>query len=108
MTVTLLHNGNMNHLFWPTVGFPQHIREAFAGILCGAEADHDFSWLNEKPWVQHQEYIPNTNILTTVYTNDELQISVVGRDFVYPTADVLVRLFTLRNDSTEDLSPYTT
>jgi oligosaccharide amylase len=96
MTATILPNGTLNHLFWPSVGFSQHIKEAFAGILCLNEASR-FTWLKDSSWIKSQEYISNANMLKTTYINGEVGLKVTGLDFVFPTEDVLARYFIIKN-----------
>jgi glucoamylase len=103
MLATIGKNGELRYLFWPTIDFPQHVLSSLPGIFYSNKNTSEFGWLTDFPWKQKQEYIDNTNILTTLFENSEADLSVTATDFVLPDAGVLIRHFLFQNTGINDV-----
>jgi glucoamylase len=97
MLVTIGKNGELRYLFWPTIDYPQHILGSLPGIFYSNKNASRFEWLTDYPWNQKQEYVKDTNILLTLFENNEAGLSVTATDFVLPDNDVLIRHFLFQN-----------
>jgi glucoamylase len=103
MLATIGKQGELRHLFWPTIDYPQHILGSLPGIFYSNKKASEFRWLTDFPWERKQEYVENTNILVTVFKNSEAGLRITTTDFVLPDADVLIRHFSFRNTSMDDI-----
>ena len=97
MTAAIKPDGNMHHLFWPSVGYPQHVKDSYAGVYCARSSGAFFAWLVDNRWRRKQRYLGNTNILETRYSNEEAGIEIVETTFVDYAVSLLVRSFRVRN-----------
>ncbi len=95
--VTIGKNGELRHLFWPTLNYPQHVRGSLPGIICSKGEAESFSWLTDNPWSRRQRYLPDSTILETTFLNKQDCLEVKATDFVLPTKDALVRVFEIAN-----------
>jgi len=93
MNAAIRYDGNMHRLFWPTVGYPQHIKDSYAGIYCEYNEKKIFSWLTEEEWVKVMEYLGDTNVLTITYVNEKLGLMIRETAFVDYLVSLLVRRF---------------
>lgn len=103
MLATIGKNGELRHLFWPTIDYPQHILGSLPGIFYSTKNANKFGWLTDFPWKSEQKYVENTNILLTTFKNSEAELNVFSTDFVLPDENVLVRHFLFRNMSVNDV-----
>jgi glucoamylase len=103
MLVTIGKNGELRHLFWPTIDYPQHVLGSLPGLFYSDKRASIFGWLTDFPWKSKQEYVENTNIMLTTYKNFGAGLIVATTDFVLPDDDVLIRHFLFRNTSTNDV-----
>jgi glucoamylase len=103
MLATIGKRGELRHLFWPTIDYPQHILGSLPGIYYSKRGTSRFDWLTDSPWETKQEYVMDTNILLSYFKNSEVGISVKATDFVLPEANILIRNFTFHNASSEDV-----
>lgn len=85
--------GEIHHIFWPAIDFPQHCESVYAGIYY--TRGKKMSWLKDEPWKHRQEYIPNTNILKTIYWRQDMEVE--GYDFIDIESDVHARWFSIKN-----------
>lgn len=92
----LSDKGELIRLFWPNIDYPQHLDALKAGIFV-PDCDGSTSWLDSEDWTHSQDYIRDTNILITVYTNIKKGLKVFQGDFVLPDSDVLVRNYEIEN-----------
>jgi glucoamylase len=99
---TIGKRGELRHLFWPTIDYPQHVLGSLPGIFYSNKNAREFGWLTDFPWTQSQEYVPDTNILVSFFQNSKVGISVKATDFVLPEVSVLIRNFIFENTSSED------
>ena len=93
MNAAIRMDGNLHRLFWPTVGYPQHVKDSYAGISCEDQGKKRFSWLTETAWKKDMKYLGDTNVLTITYVNDELGVVVRETAFVDYMVSLLVRRF---------------
>jgi glucoamylase len=103
MLVTIGKNGELRHLFWPTIDYPQHVLGSLPGLSYSTRKARKFGWLTDFPWESKQEYVENTNIMLTTYHNFEAGLIVTTTDFVLPDDDVLIRDFLFRNTGNNDV-----
>jgi glucoamylase len=86
----LSEDGELYRLWWPHIGFPNHIYEFMLGVFV-EDLSFDISWLNSSQWSHNQFYLPDTNVLVTKSTNKALPIALEVSDFCPPNGDTLVR-----------------
>ncbi|CAM6128135.1 unnamed protein product [Calypogeia fissa] len=86
----LSEDGELHRLWWPNIGFPNHINEFVLGVYV-EHLSFDISWLNSGQWTHNQFYIPDTNVLVTKSTCNALPIALELADFCLPDADTVVR-----------------
>lgn len=103
MLATIGKRGELRHLFWPTIDYPQHVLGSLPGIFYSNKSTGKFGWLTDFPWKQRQEYVADTNILSTFFQNSEAGLSVTATDFVLSDANVLIRNFLFRKRSVDDV-----
>jgi glucoamylase len=90
--------GEIHHLFWPAIDYPQHCESVYAGIY----TRKSLSWFIDETWKRRQEYISNTNILKTVYQKQDFEVE--GYDFTDIESDVHVRWFSIKNNGSKPVS----
>jgi glucoamylase len=100
---TIGKNGELRHLFWPTIDYPQHVLGSLPGLFYSNKNARKFGWLTDFPWKSKQEYVENTNIMLTTFKNFEAGLIVTTTDFVLPDDDVVIRHFLFRNASRNDV-----
>jgi glucoamylase len=88
--------GELVRLFWPNIDYPQHIEKLSAGIFF-TDRKNSTLWLEDDNWNHSQRYVPDTNIVETVYEDHEKGLIVIQHDFVLVDSDVLVRRYSVRN-----------
>jgi glucoamylase len=103
MLATIGKRGELRHLFWPTIDYPQHVLGSLPGIFYSNKSTSKFGWLTDFPWEQKQEYVADTNVLLSFFENSEAGLSVTATDFVLPDVNVLVRNFMFKNTSPNDV-----
>lgn len=103
MLATLGKKGELRHLFWPTIDYPQHVLGSLPGIFYSNNKASKFEWLTDYPWENTLKYIENTNILTCSFKNPEAELAVNSTDFILPDTDVLIRHFLIQNTSRDDV-----
>jgi glucoamylase len=103
MLATIGKRGELRHLFWPTIDYPQHVLASLPGMFYSKKSTSKFAWLTDPPWKQKQEYFENTNILLTAFSNSEAEINLTTTDLVLPDTNVLIRHFLFRNASLSDV-----
>jgi glucoamylase len=103
LLATIGKRGELRHLFWPTIDYPQHILGSLPGIYYSKRDTSRFDWLTDSPWEQKQEYVADTNILLSYFKNSEAGLDVKATDFVLPEANILIRNFSFLNSSSNDV-----
>jgi glucoamylase len=100
---TIGKHGELRHLFWPTIDYPQHVLGSLPGIFYSNNNTSKFDWLTDLPWEQRQEYIADTNILLSFFKNSKVGLGIKATDFVLPEVNILVRNFMFKNISSGDV-----
>ncbi|MDK2934702.1 MAG: glucoamylase [Clostridiales bacterium] len=93
--------GELVRLFWPHIDYPQHI-ESFQMAIYVHGNSYSTIWLQNDEWDRKQQYISDTNILKTIYKNEEIGFRIVCTDFVIPEEDTLVRSIEIENISGQE------
>ena len=83
-------------LFWPDIDYVQHLDKMFLGLFDKNKIGSTV-WLNDIRCDNHQEYLPDSNIIKNTVTNFFEGYKVVLYDFVHPEMDVLVRRLEIEN-----------
>ncbi|MGI6777769.1 MAG: glycoside hydrolase family 15 protein [Acetivibrionales bacterium] len=94
--------GELIRLYWPDIDYPQHIEKMSAGIFFTGQKNSTI-WFDNDVWRHDQQYIPDTNILKTVYVCMQKNLRVVHMDYVLPEENVLVRQYEIENIGNEDI-----
>jgi glucoamylase len=103
MLATIGKNGELRHLFWPTIDYPQHVSGSLPGVFHSRNQTEKFDWLTDTPWKRKQEYVKNANILLTTFENSEAELVVTATDLILPNSDVTVRHFSFENTGRNDV-----
>ncbi|NSW92394.1 MAG: glycoside hydrolase [Firmicutes bacterium] len=101
MLACLTDKGQIVRLFWPNIDYPQHIEKLNMGIFF-PDRKHSTVWFDEDKWDIGQYYIENTNILKTLYADNEIGVEISQTDFVVPGKDVLIRHYEIKNSGLEE------
>ena len=91
MTVCLRRDGNLRCLYWPHLGYAEHMKVATAGIYIGPAGGGEFHWLDGEEWEVSQKYQQHSNFIETRYRGHGLAITRAS--FIDPHLDVFVTLF---------------
>jgi GH15 family glucan-1,4-alpha-glucosidase len=86
-------------LFYPRVGFPNHLNGY--KLRTGIWANGRFAWIDDDGWDRAASYEPGTLVATATLTHSELGLEVEIRETVSPHHDRYVRAMTLRNLTSE-------
>ena len=97
MTVCLRPDGNLRCLYWPHLGYAEHMKDAAAGIFVGSPEGGKFRWLDGDQWEVSQKYLRQTNIIETKYHGHGLSVSRAS--FIDPQLDVFVTLFRVSTEA---------
>ena len=97
MLATIGKHGELRHLFWPTIDYPQHIRGSLPGLFYSFRGINRFDWLTDPVWAKKQEYLTNTNIVHTLFRHQNPDINITLTDAVLPDSDALIRRFVIQN-----------
>lgn len=92
--------GEIVRFFWPNIDYLQHIEKLVMGLF-PTDRKSGASWLGEGKWNACQEYIDDSNVLKTTYSNDEIGMDAEQVDLVLPGADVLIRHYEIKNRGLE-------
>ena len=92
----LTDRGELVRLFWPHIDYPQHLEKMLTGFFIIGQ-ENSTIWLGDDRLQYTQNYIKNTNILETVYIDDEKSLKIVQTDFVSPDRDALIRSYEIKN-----------
>jgi oligosaccharide amylase len=88
LLATIGKHGELRYLFWPTIDYPQHIRGSLPGIFYSFKGENRFDWLTDPTWTKKQQYLPDTNIVRTIFKHQD--------------SDTLIRQFIIQNLSDEE------
>ena len=86
--------GELIRLYWPNIDYPQHLDMVKLGVFSPG-TDRGAVWLDSGQWRREQRYMPDTNILETVYVDECCGLNICQTDFVLPDRAILVRRFEL-------------
>lgn len=92
----LTERGELVRLFWPHIDYPQHVDKLSVGFFTPGHRGPG-SWLETDAWQCSQRYLPDTNILETVYLRPEPALRIIQTDFVLPDKDIWVRRYEAEN-----------
>lgn len=92
LLVTMGRKGEILGLFYPRRDHAQHVEESLACIHTGER----LLWTNDNEWHSIQNYIEDTNIVSTkLYHDSGIRISIL--DLVHPEVPVLIRRFKVQS-----------
>jgi oligosaccharide amylase len=92
LLVTMGRKGELFGFFYPRRDHAQHIDESLACIHTG----ETLLWTNSNDWQSIQNYIEDTNIVSTkLYHDSGIRISIL--DLVHPEVPVLIRRFKIQS-----------
>jgi len=98
MLCSIREDGSLHRLFWPRIDWGQHMGILKIGVQ---EPGRSVAWLDSELFRYSRHYHENTNIYTTEMVNVRDGIEVSQTDFVLPDRDVLVRLYSIKNNGSE-------
>ncbi|AEH07153.1 glycoside hydrolase family 15 protein [Methanothermococcus okinawensis] len=88
--------GSIEYMFFPHLGFEKHIFDSAFAIYCEGK----LKWHWDYSWKISQGYLKDTNVLKTIYEDDDFII--VFRDYMSISHDVLVRRIVITNKKEEE------
>ena len=92
LLVTMGKKGEIIGFFYPRRDHAQHVEESVACIHTGEK----LLWTNDNEWQGIQNYIEDTNIVSTkLYHDSGIRISIL--DLVHPDVPVLIRRFKIQS-----------
>ena len=92
LLVTMGRKGELFGFFYPRRDHAQHVEESLACIHTGEK----LLWTNSSEWHSIQNYIEDTNIVSTkLYHDSGVRISIL--DLVHPDLPVLIRRFKVQS-----------
>ncbi|HEY3360468.1 MAG TPA: glycoside hydrolase family 15 protein [Methanosarcina sp.] len=92
LLVTMGRKGDILGFFYPRRDHAQHVEESVACIHTGEK----LLWTNDNDWHCIQNYIEDTNIVSTkLYHDSGIRISIL--DLVHPDVPVLIRRFKIQS-----------
>ena len=94
--------GELLRLWWPHIDFPQHADEILEGVFLGGDIN-ELLWRNDGQWSYSQTYLKDTNIIENQAEHDKYKIEITSKEYCVPAMDILVRDFTVRNNSDSSL-----
>ena len=94
LLVTMGRKGDILGFFYPRRDHAQHVEESVACIHTGEK----LLWTNDNDWHSIQNYIEDTNIVSTkLYHDSGIRISIL--DLVHPEVPVLIRRFKVQSQN---------
>ena len=93
--------GELVRLFWPHIDYPQHVESFQLGIYFPGNS-YSTKWLHHDEWHREQQYVKDTNILQTTYTNHDIGFKIMCTDFVTMDEDVMIRNIEIENISEQE------
>ncbi|WP_159426200.1 glycoside hydrolase family 15 protein [Desulfolucanica intricata] len=100
MLVSFKADGKLSKLFWPHIDYGQHMGLFLSGINIVNDSSQTL-WLGGDSWQSTQEYLGDTNIVSTKLTAPHNNLEVVQMDLVLPEHDVLARHYKIRNNHSQ-------
>ena len=85
--------GSIEYTFFPHLGFEKHIFDSAFALLC----DNELKWHWDYSWEINQDYLEDTNILKTTYSDKHFFVS--SEDYVSIAHNLLVKNITIYNNS---------
>ncbi len=88
---SMLHTGRMVRMWWPNVGFPQHVDTIRTGVRMKG-ADARTSWFDgtDDDWEHRSGYRPRTNIWEVAAATNLLPVDADTSYFAVPGEDFIV------------------
>ncbi|MFD0615898.1 glycoside hydrolase family 15 protein [Paenibacillus sp. GCM10027629] len=97
---SLTRTGRLVRLWWPNVGFPQHVDMIRTGIrMEGAQTSWFDSAEQEHGWQHEAAYVPRTNLFRVNAKHNQCPIEVEKVSFAVPGQDLLVFHYQFTNQS---------
>lgn len=105
LLVSLSRSGRILRLWWPNIGFPQHIKCWRTGLIDESGMQRTV-WLDDEEagWQHNIAYVDGTNIVRTRATSDRHPFTVESVDYAVPGEPLLVREYTIQNRSQKPLT----
>lgn len=103
MLVGLDYKGQVRDLYYPHVGFSNHVSGASGSFVhrIGVYVDEQISWLDDDDWHVTVGSDPETVVGSMHAVNDRLGVTLSSVDVVHNEQNVFVRSFTLANERSE-------
>ncbi|MDF2941919.1 MAG: glycoside hydrolase 15-related protein [Herbinix sp.] len=92
----LTREGELHRLFWPNIDHMQHIDKFEVGVIAGDD-NTGALFLTNQEFRINQFYSKGTNVLNTMYSNDEIGLKILQSDFCLIGKDILIRQYEIEN-----------
>lgn len=99
LTVALDENGYVHDFYYPYVGLENLTTARSNPHYIGIWVDGHFSWLHDKNWKNHIDFMDEALIGHSTFVNDTLQLKIILKDFVDPKHDIFARKMVIANNS---------
>jgi glucoamylase len=103
MLATVGKHGELRHWFWPAIDYPQHVLGSLPGLFYSSRGNRGFGWLTDAAWEKKQEYVPDTNVVRTVFRHQNPRLDITVTDAVLPDADAMLRRFVIQNAGADEV-----
>ena len=60
----------------PPIDCPQHLRGSLPGIFYSFKGKNSFDWLTDPAWTKKQQYLPDTNIVRTIFKHQNPDLNI--------------------------------
>ena len=106
LLASLSRGGRLLRLWWPNIGFPQHLREWRAGLFIEGGGYDRTVWLDDENagWHHSISYEERTNIVRTQAASKRIPIEAEHADYAVPGEPLIVREYSLLNRGERPLS----
>lgn len=100
MLVGLDYRGQVRDLYFPFVGFSNHVSGASGSFVhrIGVYVDDEISWLDSADWHVTVGSDPETVVGTMHAVNERLGVTLTSVDVVHNEQNVFIRSFTIGNE----------
>lgn len=103
LLATYSGSGELLRLWWPHIDYPQFVEEIKEGIFLKGKTKHTV-FRESADFIHSQDYAPDSPTILTRSVNEKLKLELLSVDFApYDERDLLVRSFTLKNNSKEKM-----
>lgn len=100
---TIGASGELMALFWPRLDFAQNVHECMPAIYVGHPGEGVFRWTWQADGERTQEYVADTNVLTTCVSFQDLGVGVTLTDFCPPGESAVVRRVRVENQGAQQI-----